>query len=884
MNAEELRLENRRRGKEDWNLWGPYLSERAWGTVREDYSPDGEAWDHFSHEQSRSRAYRWSEDGIAGFCDEKQRLCLAFTFWNGRDPILKERFYGLTGNEGNRGEDVKELFFYTEGLPSHSRCALQYKYPQAEFPYERLKEENARRSRNDPPFQLLDTGIFDEGRYFDIEVVYAKASTDRMAVRLTAVNRGPKPATLHVLPTLWFRNDWSWNDEGEKPFLRETKARNAAWAVYAEHHELGAYSLFGRNTADLLFTENESNKELLFGTANESPYVKDAFHRSLVNGEAAVVNPEKKGTKCTAVHMLELAPGEEQHIDLVLMKGDAAEPFGDFEEVLETRKAEADVYFEEHLPGVAETNPEDALIFRQALAGMIWCKQFYHYDVRQWLEGDEVEPPEERKQGRNKLWRHLKAADVISMPDGWEYPWFAAWDSAFHCIVFSIFDVDFAKEQLELFLESRFIHPNGQIPAYEWAFEDVNPPVHAAAVLEIFRRERRLRGKGDTAFLRRSYNKLIMNYGWWLNRKDAQGLNVFEGGFMGLDNISVYDRSKPLPEGFSLKQADATGWMAMFCLNMTAIAVELAQEDAEYEDMAIQTYVQFLAIADSIYGSELQPHSLWDESCEFFMDLVTLPGGGSKHIHVYSYVGLIPLFAGEITIPEQLKNVPRFKAMLDRHGGGVYDGHVVSACPVHANENGEHFLSLVDEDKLRPILSRLLDEKQFLSDYGVRGMSKHHADHKEIGIPGMGTGFIQYEPGESTSPLFGGNSNWRGPVWMPINYMLMRALSKFQRYLGDDFKVPLPHEEGREVTLGEAVDMIAMRLLSIFKRNENGLVPAFPEDSPFQHDPHWKDLRLFHEYFNGETGLGLGASHQTGWTGLTANIIQRKHLNKLKKT
>lgn len=872
MNQEKKRLEAQRLGKEDWRLWGPYLSERAWGAVREDYSPHGEAWEYFDHDQARSRAYRWNEDGMGGICDAGQRLCLAVSLWNGRDPILKERMFGLTGNQGNHGEDVKEYYFYLDATPSHSFLRYLYKYPQSAYPYRMLVEENRRRSRSEAPYGLLDTGVFADNRYWDVEVTYAKESPESIFVRIKIVNRGPEEASLHLLPTLWFRNTWSWEDQEQKPHLQAAPSGAAAWAVEARHATLGSYYLYGKTKAKQLFTENESNTQLLFGAPNASPYVKDAFHELVIRGEQDVVNPAQTGTKFTAWHVLSCGPGEETTVELAFTSQAKKTAFKHIDDIFAARRREADAFYCELAPGAGR---EDALVYRQAVAGMIWCKQFYNYNVARWLDGDRILPPEERKEGRNRNWRHVKAMDIISMPDSWEYPWFAAWDLAYQCMVFAFFDVDFAKEQIELLLDWKYLHPNGQIPAYEWTFDDVNPPIHAIAALKVFRAERRQRGAGDLHYLRRVFNKLIMNYAWWLNKKDSDGLSVFEGGFMGLDNISVYDRSRPLPQGFSLKQADATGWMAMFALNMTGIALELAQEQSEYEDMAIQCYRQFLAIANSIAGHAANKLSLWDSAEGFFKDLLITPDGEYRRIDVYSYVGLIPLFACEIVLPDVLEKVPRFKAILEEHKGGIFDGHTICACPFTTNEHGERLLSLVDHTKIPHILRRLLDEKEFLSDHGIRSVSRIHAEKRELGkLSGVGDTLIEYEPGESTSSLFGGNSNWRGPVWMPINFSILQALTKFHRYLGPNFTVNAAAD--RELNLGEVVDLITGRLIDIFRRDEKGLIPCLPKESPFQYDPHWGELRLFHEYFHGETGLGLGASHQTGWTGLVANLIKRR--------
>jgi hypothetical protein len=679
-NVECERLDRQHEGREHWRLWGPYLAERAWGTVREDYSPDGSAWEYFDHDQARSRAYRWNEDGMGGICDVQQRLCFALALWNGRDPILKERAFGLTGHQSNHGEDVKEYYFYLDATPSHSYLHYLYKYPQAAYPYAWLVEENRRRSRQDPPFTLLDTGVFDDHRYWDVEVRYAKASPEDIHICIMASNRGSEAATLHLLPTLWFRNTWSWGDDHSgKPRLSEIAApQGACWAVKAEHPTLGTYFLYGRHQAETLYTENESNAERLWGGPSTSPYVKDAFHRYLIHGEQAAVNPATHSTKFTGCHVLTVAPGQSTTIDLTLSAHPIASPFSKREGIFSARVSEANVFYDALLP---EATPEDHRIMRQALAGMIWCQQFFHYDVARWLDGDQVPPPESRKDGRNRSWRHLKAAHVISMPDTWEYPWFAAWDLAFHPAALALVDVDFAKDQIEILLKENYFHPNGQIPAYEWAFGDVNPPVHALGALTVFRAERVQGGKADSGFLQRVLHKLLMNYTWWINRKDSEGHNVFEGGFLGLDNISVFDRSQPLPSGYSFKQADATGWTAMFALNLTIMALEIATEDPDYEDIAIQTYAQFLAIANTIGGYTGSHVPLWDAEAGFFKDLVVGPDGRHHRIDVYSWVGLIPLFACEIVDQRLLAKAPRFRAMLTTHEGGLFDGHYICACP-----------------------------------------------------------------------------------------------------------------------------------------------------------------------------------------------------------
>lgn len=878
MNAEQKRLEEHRLGKDDWRLWGPYLSERAWGTVREDYSPGGTAWEDFDHDQARSRAYRWSEDGIGGLCDESQRLCLALAMWNGRDPILKERAFGLTGNQGNRGEDVKEYFFYLDATPSHSFLRYRYHYPQEAYPYAMLVGENARRGRQDPPFSLLDTGVFGDNRFWGVEIVYAKASSTEIHVQIRAHNNGPEMATLHLLPTLWFRNTWSWHDgTDQRPALWSSPAPGGArWSVEAEHPTLGTYYLYGRQKAELLFTENESNAERLWGQPNVTPYVKDAFHRRLIQNDASAVSPHATGTKAAAWHVLGAKPDETAEINLVLSASALTAPFKDAGRVVSARRNECEQFYRGLLP---EAEEDDHRIMRQALAGMIWCKQFFHYDVARWLDGDRLPPPEGHRHGRNRGWKHMKAADVISMPDAWEYPWFAAWDLAFHTAALALIDVDFAKDQIELMLRDRYLHPNGQIPAYEWSFNDANPPVHAMGALKAFRAERVQRGEADFEFLKRVFHKLLLNYAWWINRKDSEGENVFEGGFLGLDNISVFDRSNlNLPPGWRLKQADATGWMAMFALNMTVMALELCHDDASYDEMAIQTYEQFLAIANTMAGYTKTGVSLWDPDTKFFKDLVVTPDGRYFRIDVYSWVGLIPLFASEVIDKRLLASAPRFAARLTEHSGGKYQGHIVSACPVSTNDRGEHLLALVDWDMLPHILERVLDENQFLSSYGVRSVSRAHATQRHLGtIPEVGDATIEYVPGESTSGLFGGNSNWRGPVWMPTNFVLVQALEKFHRFLGEEFTVPVPCEGGREMNLKEVATLLAERLVDLYRRDEHGRVPAMPPESPFQDDPSWKDFYQFYEYFHGETGQGLGAAHQTGWTGLVANLVFRRY-------
>jgi hypothetical protein len=876
-NAERERLEETRRGTADWRLWGPYLAERAWGTVREDYSADGNAWDYFTHDQARSRTYRWNEDGLGGICDREQRLCFALALWNGRDPFLKERAFGLTGPQGNRGEDVKECWFYRDALPTASYLRYIYKYPQAPFPYNELIKENARRSRDDPPYLLTDTGCFDEQRYWDVDVFYAKAGPSEIHIRIYLKNRGPDAAEIHLLPTLWFRNTWSWNEGGKPPVLRAATApTGAAWAAEAEHPTLGTYHLYGTHPAELLFTENLSNTERLWGSPSPAPYVKDAFHRRVVQGDTAAVNPALTGTKGAAWSHWTVGPQQHAMVDLVLSAEPLAQPFARSERTLSIRQSETTVFYDDLLP---EASATDHRILRQALAGMVWTQQFYHYDVERWLNGDRVPPPASRQQGRNRHWRHLKAHDIISMPDAWEYPWFAAWDLAYHCPALALLDVDFAKDQIELMLSDRYLHPNGQIPAYEWAFDDANPPVHAQGALKIFRAERVQRGAGDLDFLERVFHKLLLNLAWWINRKDADGHNLFEGGFLGLDNISVYDRSRPLPPGYSLKQADATGWMAMFSLNMTVIALELCAKDRNYEAMAIHCYKQFLAIGEAIAGNpETGMPALWDEEKGFFMDLLVTPDGVGHRIEVYSWVGLIPLFAAEIVDQRLLANAPRFADLLGEHRGGLFRGSAVCLCPDWENDRGEHLLALVDHSMLPRILERLLDEEQFLSRFGIRSVSRIHATQTHLGrIPGIGEALMEYVPGESNSPLFGGNSNWRGPIWLPTNYSLVHALEKYHRFLGPGFQVPVACKDGRRLNLAEIATLIAERLVDLYRPPNGSPPPALVREGHLHDDVHWRDLLSFHEYFHGETGEGLGASHQTGWTGLLANLVMRRY-------
>lgn len=874
--AERQRLND----DQDWKRWGPYLSERAWGTVREDYSKHGTAWEYFPHDHARSRAYRWSEDGLGGICDREQRLCLALALWNGRDPILKERAFGLTGNEGNHGEDVKEVYFYADATPTHSYLDYRYCYPQTAYPYAELVAENRRRSRSDPAYNLIDSDVFMHNRYWDVRLEYARQSPGLTHLRIRATNRGDQPAELWLLPQLWFRNDWSWGNHDENgddlsrpEIILNQDAAADQWGVIAHHRSLETMYLYGQGDVDLLFTENESNHERLWGSANPSPWVKDAFHRYLVDDERQAVNPARHGSKFAAAYQLTAASRETISIELVLSDSALDKPFADNTMTFKKRRDEANQFYSSLLP---DASSEDHAIMRQAFAGMVWSKQFFHYDVERWLQGDQMPPPSGRRQGRNTQWKHFKSADIISMPDCWEYPWFAAWDLAFQTATLAHIDIDFAKTQIELMVNERHLHPNGQMPAYEWAFGDTNPPVHAWGALKVFRAEQLQRGEGDTGYLQRVFHKLLLNFSWWINRKDRSGHNLFEGGFLGLDNISVYDRSRDLPPGYTLKQSDATGWMAMFSANMVVMALEINRENPEYEDIAIQCYQQFLAIASTIAGSDDGGVSLWDYDAGFFKDLLITPQNEAHRIDVYSWVGLIPLFACEVIDQRLLQAAPRFRQLLREHKGGLFRGNYICACPEWENDRGEHLLALVDHSQLPRILKRLLNEDEFFSPYGIRSVSKIHQQYRDLGyIPGLGEAKIEYVPGESNSGLFGGNSNWRGPIWMPTNYALIQALEKYHQFLGDGFTAPVPQLDGRQLNMREIAAMIARRLVGLYRQDENGNIPAMRNDAPFTSSD--KPLYNFYEYFHAETGKGLGSAHQTGWTGLLANLVMRQY-------
>ncbi|CAA9239632.1 MAG: GH63 [uncultured Chthoniobacterales bacterium] len=879
MTAEQIRVERNNRGEEQWDLWGPYVSERAWGTVREDYSDDGDAWNYFPHEHARSRAYRWNEDGIAGISDFKQRLCFAFAFWNERDPILKERFFGLTGPQGNHGEDVKEVYFYDDNTPSHSYMRMTYRYACDACPNDEIVRQNRLRTRQEPEFELADTGVFDGG-CFDIEIEYAKRLPRDLLIRATITNASQREAALHLLPTLWFRNTWGWGRDDRKPLLRASRGSGKLPRIDALHHVLGKYALVCEEADALLFTENETNTERLWKVPNTSPFTKDAFHEFLVDGRSGAVNPQQFGTKAAAHLRLVLAPGERRSVRLRLQQVDSAaaiaDPFESFDETFALRSREADEFYETLAP--ASLIPEHRAIQRQALAGMLWSKQFYHYVVEQWLEGDpgQPAPAEERKRGRNWEWRHLHNERVMSMPDKWEYPWYASWDIAFHCIPLALVDPQFAKDQLDLITREWYQHPNGQIPAYEWNFSDVNPPVIGWAAWRVYKMEQRQTGRGDRAFLETIFHKMLIAFTWWVNRKDSSGNNIFEGGFLGLDNIGVFDRSMKLPGGGHLEQSDATSWMGMFSLNLMRIALELARENPVYENIATKFFEHFLAIAGAMNNAGGKGIGLWDEDDEFFYDVLHLPDGRYVRMRVRSLVGLMPLLAVETIEPELLEAVPGFKSRLEWYLENRPDlAALISRW--HAPGSGERrLIALTRGHRMKRLLRRMLDPEEFLSPYGVRSMSKYHEQHPFV-LQGSGEQReVRYEPAESQSGVFGGNSNWRGPVWMPINYLLIESLQKFHRYYGDDFKVECPTGSGNFQTLECIANELSNRLISLWLPDANGNRPFAPHYGCGLHPARDRDRYLFHEYFNGDTGAGLGASHQTGWTGLVAKLIQQQ--------
>jgi len=879
LNAEARRLEEDRQRIKNWKRWGPYLSERQWGTVREDYSPFGSAWDYLSHDHARSRAYRWGEDGLAGISDRHQYICFALELWNGRDPILKERLFGLTGSQGNHGEDVKEYYFYLDSTPTHSYMKYLYKYPQLEFPYSKLVEENRRRGRNQPEFELIETGVFDEDRYFDIFVEYAKAEPEEILIRIQAVNRGPEAAVLHLLPTVWFRNTWSWGYTEPRPNLRRVKSEDPRAIIEVNHHYYGRRWLYCEGSPELLFTENETNNRRLYGLENGS-YAKDGINDYIVHGVKEAVNAGHSGTKGTAHYPLTVDPGRTVTVRLRLTDKEIPPTVGehlgaDFERVFLERQREADEFYATVIP--QDLAPDAQNVVRQAFGGLLWSKQFYHYVVEHWLKGDPAYPPPAagRKYGRNHEWTHLYNADVISMPDKWEYPWYAAWDLAFHCIPLALVDSDFAKKQLILLLREWYMHPNGQLPAYEWAFGDVNPPVHAWAAWRVYKVEKKRRGVGDRKFLERIFHKLLLNFTWWVNRKDAEGRNVFQGGFLGLDNIGVFDRSAPLPTGGHIEQSDGTSWMAMYCQNMLAIALELAREDPAYEDVASKFWEHFVYIAHAMNNLGGEGIALWDDQDGFYYDVLHLPDGGHFFLKVRSMVGLIPLFAVETLDPDLLNRLPGFKRRLEWFIDNRPDLTQNCACMRTPGHSSRRLLSIVDPDRLRRVLRYMLDEEEFFSPYGIRALSRHHLAHPYTLTVDGSDHRVDYEPAESTTGLFGGNSNWRGPIWFPVNFLLIESLQKFHFYLGDSYKVECPTGSGRMANLWEVAGEISRRLMRIFLRGPDERRPVFGAAEKFQTDRHWRDHILFHEYFHGDNGAGIGASHQTGWTGLIAKLIQQ---------
>jgi hypothetical protein len=873
---EIVRLKEARTAKIPWRKWGPYLSERQWGTVREDYSNDGNAWDYFSHDQARSRAYHWGEDGLAGISDEKQFLCFSVGLWNGKDPILKERLFGLTNSESNHGEDVKEYYFYLDSTPTHSYMKYLYKYPQAAFPYDELVQTSKRRNRGEMEYELLDTGIFNGDRYFDVFVEYAKQTPEDILIEISASNRGPDRATLHVLPTLWFRNTWTWWADAQKPSSKQIPGKRGSQVIAAAHSELGERYLYCEGDVPLLFTENETNNERIFGTPNASPYVKDGINNYLVNGKPDAVNPKHEGTKSAAHYRFDVDPGKTATIRLRLSDkaptamGDA---FNTFAAIMLTRRSEADEFYQAITP--TRVNEDEARVMRQALAGMLWSKQYFGFDVDKWLEEHGVDPMNPNaKQVRNSEWSHMVNEHVISMPDKWEYPWYAAWDLAFHTIALSTVDVDFAKEQLDLMLQEYFLHPTGQIPAYEWNFSDVNPPVHAWATIFLYRTEQALRGEGDLEFLKRSFAKLTLNFSWWVNRKDRFGKNVFEGGFLGLDNIGVFDRSAPLPTGGHLEQADGTAWVSLFCQNMLEISMELAAHDSFFEDMAMKFAEHFVLIANAM--NRVGADGMWDEEDGFYYDVLRLPDGKATRLKVRSMVGLLPLCATSVIEPWQRERVPRvmkhLSERLQRMPQLLKGVHPTG--PGHFGYGERGIAALVNPERLRRILSRMLDENEFLSPYGIRALSRYHAEHPYVFNVNGQEYRVNYLPAESDTGMFGGNSNWRGPIWMPVNGLLIRALLSFYGYYGDSFKIECPTGSGNRMNLFEVAREITNRLTRIFLRDSSGRRPVYGGTEKFQTDPYWKDHILFYEYFHGDNGAGLGASHQTGWTGTIAKLIE----------
>ena len=875
LTAEEKRLVEARAGV-PWRQFGPYLSERQWGTVREDYSDNGDAWSYFSHDQSRSRAYRWGEDGLAGICDDKQQLCFALGLWNEQDAILKERLFGLTNAEGNHGEDVKEYYFYVDNVPTHAYQRLLYKYPQRAFPYADLVATNGSRSRFDLEYELIDTGIFDDQRYFDVEVEYAKAAPDDVLCRITVHNRGPDAAPLHVLPTLWFRNTWSWPPHEERPRLSAAMEADHP-VIGVEHAVLGRLALHAPREVQLLFCDNDTNVARLWGGENPTKYVKDGIGDYVVNGRLDAVNPDAVGTKAAAHVRLVVPPHESRVVRLRLRSGEPAAwtaVFGDFDQVLTLRRREADEFYRAITPPTV--SPDAAMVMRQALAGMLWSKQAYFFDLDLWLREHMAHPLRApQRELRNQPWFHMDNSDVISMPDKWEYPWYAAWDLAFHTVPLAMVDPDFAKSQLDLMLSPPYLHPSGQIPAYEWNFSDVNPPVHALATLLLHRLDAATQGDDvDLPFLKESFAKLLLNFTWWVNRKDPAGHNVFEGGFLGLDNIGVFDRSAALPTGGRLEQADGTAWMAIFSQNMLELAIILAERDPSYEDFVLNFLQRFFWIAAAADPIGDHPDEMWDDEDGFFYDVLRMPDGSGVRLKVRSLVGLLPLCATTVVEQDTLDKFPRLRPMMTDYLQRNSDLLANIADPTKPGVNGRRLLSLVNEDKLRRILTRMLDEELFLGPHGIRSISRWHLDQPYVFTVNGADYRVEYEPAESSTGMFGGNSNWRGPVWFPINLLIIRALLQHYEYYGDDFTIECPTGSGVELTLFGVAKELSDRLVSTFLRDDTGHRPVFGGAALFQDDEHWRDLLLFYEYFHGDNGAGLGASHQTGWTGLVARLIQ----------
>ena len=874
---EQQRLDEVHQDGIPWKKWGPYLSERQWGTVREDYSENGDAWNYFSHDQARSRAYRWGEDGLAGISDEKQRLCFALALWNGTDPILKERLFGLSNSEANHGEDVKEYYFYLDSTPTHSYMKYLYKYPQAAYPYEKLIKTNSSRGRLDLEYELLDTGVFDEDRYFDVFVEYAKESPEDVLVRITVHNRGPETASLHVLPTLWFRNTWSWTDGGERPELKQIESKGEYCVAQASHPALGDYYFYAGAQAALLFTENETNQERLFGQANPSPYVKDGINNYIVNGQTGALNPSGTGTKAAAHYTIEITPGESQILYLRLNRTAPStryKPFGkNLEAVFNSRQEEADQFYASITP--SSLSADEASVMRQALAGMLWTKQYYYFDLNQWLEEHQAHPLlGGKRMSRNRNWFHMINDDIISMPDKWEYPWYAAWDLAFHTISLNMVDPDFAQEQLELMLREVYLHPSGQIPAYEWNFGDVNPPVHAWATLFNYRLGKQRGDATQIDFLKNAFQKLLLNFTWWVNRKDPGGHNVFEGGFLGLDNIGVFDRSAPLPTGGHLEQADGTAWMALFSQNMLEMAFELSAYDKHYEAMAVKFLDHFLFIAAAMDRVGDNQDELWDEQDGFFYDLLRFPDGSATRLKVRSMVGLLPFCAATTVSAEGIANFPDFIERARKRFAGMPELVTNVHDPRKPGYAGRRLFSVLNEDKLRRVLGYLLDEKEFLSPYGIRSLSRYHADHPYVFQVKDQEFRVEYVPADSNTGMFGGNSNWRGPIWFPVNGLILRALLEYYLYYGDDFKVECPTGSGNMMNLFQVAMELSRRLTGMFIKDSNGRRPIYGGSGKFQTDPYWCEYVLFYEFFHGDNGAGVGASHQTGWTGLAAKFLQ----------